>query len=149
MSETEKHIDAAIQLEQKGIEFYSDMTEKSEHEYAKLMFKRLADDEKDHKSVLEALKQKLPESSEKAESLEPINADEIFSKREENLEFTKDYASALAFAVETEEESIKVYEKLRDTSEEMKDIFEMLVKFEQGHKEVLEIELEYVESVMG
>lgn len=149
-----KHLDAAIQLEQEGVKKYTEFSKETQNYYGKLMFERLTIEEEKHALILESWKEKLDKmqlEKEFAETtkLESINAVEIFPTTARTTKgITKDYISALTYAIDIEEKSSHFYKELEQLAEnlELKKLFEDLSKFEQEHVHLLKTELDFVQS---
>lgn len=140
----------AISIEIYGREYYSIFSELVEDEKAKSIFRGLARDEAEHRELLEKEYKKIAgkpidlkvldeENREKArrifpESLEPMGIGE-----------TKD---VLTLGIRTEKRSIELYSKSAQKTDikSSKDLFLKLVHFEEGHKEILEDALYYLEQ---
>ncbi len=141
----------AISIEIYGKEYYSIFGELIEDEKAKSLFRGLARDEGEHRSLIEKEYIKVTgkpfdvgvldeENKRKArlvfpESLEPMEIEE-----------TKDI---LKLGIRTEERSIELYSSSaqnQDIARSSKDLFLKLVDFEKEHKRTLEDALYYLDQ---
>ena len=140
----------AISIEIYGREYYSIFSELVEDEKAQAIFRGLARDESEHREWLEKEYKKLSgkpldigvldeENREKArrifpESLEPMGIAE-----------TRD---VLTLGIRTEKRSIELYSESAGKTDikSARDLFLKLVRFEEGHKKILEDALYYLEQ---
>lgn len=152
--EMKKHIDAAIKLEQQGIQKYTDFSKKTQNYYGKLMFERLAMEEEKHALILESWREKLDNLRTEKEfnettKLTSIKAEDIFPTRKKDKKgITKDYISALIYAIDIEEKAFDFYKELEHIAEDpkLKQLFKDLSKFEQEHMKLFKSELDFAQS---
>jgi len=81
--------------------------------------------------------------------LTSIKADDIFpAKNKTKKGITRDYISALTYAINIEEKSYNFYKELEQMTEipELKKLFKDLSKFEQEHLQLFKSELEFVQA---
>ena len=149
-----KHLDAAIKLEQKGIKKYTEFSKKTQNYYGKLMFERLALEEEKHALILESWKERLDslkveKGFDASTRLTTINASDIFpARRKDKKGITKDYITALTYAIDIEEKSYDYYKELEHITEdpELKKLFKELSKFEHEHMKLFKKELDFAQS---
>ena len=149
-----KHLNAAIRLELEGIKKYTEFAKKTKNYYGKLMFERLAMEEEKHVLLLESMKEKLdllkPEKEFKnVIELVAIKASDIFPNRKKTVSgITKDYISALSYAIEIEDKTFTFYKELEELTEEkeMKKMFGNLAHFEKEHLNLFKKELTFVKQ---
>jgi rubrerythrin len=154
MQEMLRHIDAAIKLEQEGIKKYTEFAKNSKNYYGKLMFERLAMEEEKHAIILEEWKERLSKAEPEqdlteATNLVSIKASDIFPGKDRSLKgITKDYVTALRFAVDIEDKSNHFYAELAEITadKKMSALFEDLAKFELEHLKLFKSELTFVQS---
>ncbi|NOY77171.1 MAG: ferritin family protein [Calditrichaeota bacterium] len=144
----------AIQLEKNGLETYLRYARQTQDLAGKNMFIVLANDEFDHMNLLEGILQKI----EKDESLQDVKVDHsvietVIPKLRDKDVQTKgtegqDQLSALRVAVDLERDSIKLYEAIRDKTDdpEVKRIAQRLVEMEDSHYQLIQAE---IDSIMG
>jgi rubrerythrin len=149
-----KHLNAGIKLEQEGLNKYNQFAKKTKNYYGKLMFERLALEEEKHVLVLESWKEKLdnlePEKEFKeVTELVSIKPADIFPDRKKtDSGITKDYLSALSYALEIEDKTYVFYKELEELVEEkeLKKMFGNLAQFEKEHLILFKKELEFVKK---
>lgn len=149
-----KHLTAAIKLEQEGVKKYTEFSKKTKNYYGKLMFERLSIEEEKHALILESWKEKLDSLRIEKEfaqvaTLTSIKARDIFPVRKKaTTGITKDYITALAYAINIEEKSYTFYKELEQMTDipELKQLFSDLSKFEHEHLNLFKSELEFVQS---
>ena len=149
MKSVEEILATAIEFEKFGVEYYTKFQELVGDEKAKALMRSLASDEKEHASILDkqlkALGGKAPAVSQK--TLDK-GLSEIFpGKAKKNSIAVTDSISAIKMGIGTEERSYSYYSKnAKSVDRRLKDIFEKLAKMEQGHRELLEENLRYLEN---
>lgn len=141
-----KGLQKAIEFEQSGHYFYLMAAESMKDSKGKKLFKKLADEELDHKKFLEVQYKSILKSGKtdpKAQLKNGIDLSgesPLFSdglrKRIKDAHFE---VSALAIAINLELNSIKHYksEAKVATESKVKKFFESLVKWETGHYDAL------------
>ena len=149
MKSVEEILVAAIEFEKFGVEYYTKFQELVGDEKAKALMRSLANDEKEHAEILgkqlKALGGKAPAVSQK--SVEKGLAEIFHNRAKKNAIEVTDSISAIKVGIKTEENSINYYSKnSKSVDGKLRDIFEKLVKMEQGHKEILEENLRYLEN---
>lgn len=140
----------AIAIEIYGREYYSIFSDLMRDEVPKKIFRKLSEDENEHREILEKEYKKITgrsmdigtlneESREKArrifpESLEPLSITE-----------SKDI---LKLGIRTEERSIELYSMSAERTDRKsgKDLFLKLVHFEEEHRDKLIDALKYLEQ---
>lgn len=149
MANVKEIIAAAIEFERFGAEYYVRFHELVGDPKAKPLMKGLAEDEKEHASILENELKKLG-GAVKAASKASVEKglSEIFPEKIEKGSIpTKDAVSALKLGIRTEERSIDYYSKnAKAGGPALKDIFSKLEKMERGHKSLLEENLRMLED---
>ena len=149
MSDVKQILAAAIEFERFGTEYYKRFHELVKDEKAKPLMKGLAEDEKEHASVLEKELTRLG-GKFKAPSKEILEKGlrEIFPEKvKANAIETGDAVSALKLGIRTEQRSIEFYSKNAAVAgPALKKIFENLEIMERGHKNLLEENLKYLED---
>lgn len=132
--EIKKIIQGAINDEIESYEFYSSAAEKVKTQSVKDIFKKLAEDEKNHKVYLEEF------LNSKAENITVVNDEDyaIAEEIEDDIALTTDmsFVDAIKLAIKKEETAMKKYKGLADicSNEEIKNIFLGLCDMEQMHK---------------
>jgi rubrerythrin len=133
-------IATAIEFERFGKEFYMRFHELVKDPKAKALMKGLAHDEEEHAELLtkelRALGGDVPKPSRKAveEGLEKIFPHKTLK---DSIE-TRDAISAIKLGIETEQRSIEFYSThAGSATDDLKAVFEMLVKMEKGHLQLL------------
>lgn len=149
MADVKQIIAAAIEFEQFGHEYYSRFRELVKDEKARALMRSLAEDEKEHASILSkelaALggRAKKPTKDDIAKGLS-----EIFPKgaRKGSIAL-EDAVSALKLGIGTEERSIAYYSKnASKAGPKVRKVFEKLEAMERGHLNLLTENLRYLED---
>jgi len=138
----------AISIEIYGKEYYSIFSELVEEEKAKLIFKRLAGDEGDHRVLLEKEYRKVSGKSFEAGVMPEKNrekARQVFPESLEPMTITETQ-EALKLGIRTEERSIELYSNSAQETgiRSSKNLFLTLVDFEKEPKKILEDALYYL-----
>ena len=130
-------LEMAIEREVEAYEFYSAVAAKDLDPFLKKLFTELAEEEADHKKILEAFI-KNPEKPLHFKQTKDYKVAETVD--EPALSIAMKPADALALAMKREEEAMDLYNEFAEASEteEQKAIFIELAKMEQGHKTRLE-----------
>ncbi len=140
----------AISIEIYGMEYYSIFSELVEDDNAKSVFRGLARDEGEHRSLLENQYKKIAGKPVELRELDEENRNKAKRVFPESLEpmgigETRD---VLTLGIRTEKRSIELYstgaEKIDNKSS--KELFLKLARFEEGHKKILEDALYYLEQ---
>jgi rubrerythrin len=141
MFEVDDIVRFAIRIEENGEAFYREAERSAKDEGARRLFKRLADDELEHKQVfqrmLDAMGDPPPEESYKGEYMsylrDHIDAKAVFS-RDAHLSAVADARSALDFAIQRELDALHFYEEMkRVVPERHFDVLDAIVGEERKH----------------
>ena len=137
-------LDFAIDLEQKAVEFYEDLSTRSENEAMADVFKQFANEERGHKARLQKIK--ASESYEfKEEKVNDLHIADYMVKVE--ISPTMTYKDALILAMKREKSAYKLYsDMVALVPANLKKVFQNLAQEEAKHK--LRFELEYDEWVL-
>jgi len=138
-------LDFAINEEQKAIDFYNILAEKSTNDDVKTVFIDFVKEEMNHKARLEKIK------AEKQFTIEDkVIADLKIADYLVSAKITSDmkYEDALVIAMKKEKAAFKLYMDLAEKAPnaKMKSVFISLAQEESKHK--LKFEIEYDEFVM-
>lgn len=142
----------AIQTEIDGRNFYTQFAQQTRDEEARAMFERLAQDEVKHLEILQAARETLETKGEWTQypGMDPVAVPgaPIFSRErvEQNiLDYTSDL-SALRMAYLIEKDAVDFYQRaLEETADPRgKQMFQDLMKMEQGHLDLLQGEYEFL-----
>lgn len=148
----------AMQSEEEGYNFYSELSEKSENRLVKETFNKFAMDEVYHKKVINNFYESLTDgkepdihfSSENEGSLQ--KAKTIFENAEEKIgesaRADADVVEPYKLAVKFERDGVDFYNKLRGKSKNSKTIklYDYLTQMEAAHKEILDNMIDYLEN---
>ena len=139
-------LDFAIQLEEKAIKFYGDLSEKVRSPVVKQVCLDLKAEEEKHKIKLLEVKEQEIENF----TVTPINDLEL-AELLQDIDFTKNdfsYQQALTLAMKREKFSAELYTKLATEAQDsqLKDLFAFLAQEEKSHKH--KIESEYDEIIL-
>ena len=151
---TTKHdiIEAAIQLERDGHQFYLGLAAKASSDLARQMFESLADDELVH---IEWIERELAPGEEVAVGAKKKTYDRlrgIFADVPEELRnaaaSSEDDIEAVNSAIRMEEESRAAYLKWADDtdSDDLRNLCSVLADQERFHREALENTIQYLQS---
>ena len=147
----EEVVQAAIQLEKDGKDFYLAAAGKTGSNLAKKMFEGLAADEERHMAWIENLSSDgaTAGSANRAtyDALRPIFADAPAETRMA-AEMSEDDLSAIDVAIGMEEKSIAAYQEwaAEDSDENVQKLCAALVGQEQFHKQMLENTKTYLDK---
>ena len=149
--EEKEAVERAALIEQNGFAFYMGLAEKTKNADAARVFKKLADDERKHKRLLE--EKFFPEAGfpdivtdEEIEIEKFVEAEGVPDLFTRNIDMDKlidlidDDNKAVLIALETERHSAKYFEALSEKakSEEAKKFYLHLAEEERGHVKELE-----------
>lgn len=149
MTDVKEILAAAIEFERFGIEYYSRFNQLVSDDKAKALMRSLSNDEREHESILEkelkAIGGGVPKPPK--DMLEK-GLGEIFPKGPKGDAIdVKDAISAIKVGIETEQRSIDFYSKNAAAGgPALEDIFSRLRKMEEGHKDLLEENLRYLQN---
>ncbi len=143
---------AGIEVEKFGAEFYTRTSPAVRDKNGSLLLKGLGEDEKKHRKYLEMQMLRLAPGLD-PQTVEPENKyigripGEMFMPPGGGTFFTPDdEIKALEIGIQVEKNSIEMYSEARDLvrEPELKEIFGRLVRWEEGHRDVLEENLHYL-----
>lgn len=136
-SEFKRIIEFAINNEMEAYAFYRDVSERMQDPHLKGMFMGFAEEEKRHKEVLEGFLSMGPEDLHFPETTD-YKLSETVDKPTLSTEMHP--ADAIALAMKNEEEAMKFYTDLADSSKDpsMQRIFHELAAMEGSHKQKME-----------
>jgi len=146
----DEFLNTAIQFERDGFDFYTGAATKAVSDLAKAVFESLAQDELRHIGFLKTLSAGeatvRSESQALAERLRPIFKAASEAVREA-AEVAVDDVEALNLGVERENAAVRAYTDAAQAAEpgEFRHLCEVLVGVEQGHRQLLENVIEYLE----
>lgn len=133
-------LEYAINMEKDGEKYYREQAEINENNRLKVVCNLLADEEKKHAQILENIKNNLEYKIVESDFISIIKnvfADvkdiKVSGKQHPQLNFYR-------IASDMEKESIDLYKEFQSkaTTDEEKDVFELLVIQERQHLEILE-----------
>lgn len=134
----------AIIMEIAGLQFFLTAAEKTTSKKAREMFRQLAEDEVEHKNILEKMMKKIASGEGKietpeAESHVQLDHPVIGQELRESLKSTWFDSSALNIGVMLEQRAVNFYTEERDKTDdsELRELFDWLIKWEQGHLNAL------------
>ena len=156
-----KALEASIEMEESGREFYLKAAKRSANEYGKRIFESLADDETRHIVAIKGYCENLAKKNEtpKLCAVMPkhksITERIIFGKREAELlkkvSPDADELKAYEIAMEMENDGYKFYKdtlkSLSDTN--AKELYEFLLSEEESHYELISSTYEYFKNPSG
>ncbi|MDI9369663.1 MAG: ferritin family protein [Synergistaceae bacterium] len=135
--EYEKILRMAIESEVEAYEFYKDAAAKVTDAVLKDTFEELAEEEVDHKLLLEGY---LADKGRKMNFKAPDDYKVSETVELQTLSTDIAFKDAIALAMKKEQEAMELYRSFADMSEtaEQKEAFLQLATMEQGHKSRLE-----------
>ena len=130
-------LDFAIDKEQGAYDFYTEWSEKLEHEAIRQVFREFAVEELRHRDLITDVKEGKRELK-LDEKVKDLKITDYFI--EVNASTAMNYQDALQFAIQAEKGSIELYRHLADRakSNNIYNLFESLVQEETKHKIRLE-----------
>ena len=136
IEEYRKIISMAVGNEVAAYEFYKKVSDTTKDASLKNIFNEMAEEEKKHQHFLEGFLSKK----------RPMHFADVTDYRvsetteKPKLSITMKPSDAIALAMKEEEEAMRMYQALADSSTnlEQKDMFQALAKMEKGHKAKLE-----------
>jgi rubrerythrin len=131
----------AITMEKDGEAYYRSQAAKNDGNALKVIFEMLADDEAKHARILQEMLDDFPYDLESANNLQ--NHMNLFLTAKDYCETVAGQASQVELyhtALDKEKQSIDLYASLQDkaTDDVSHQLFEFLVKEENGHYRLLE-----------
>jgi rubrerythrin len=135
----------AIRKEAEAYNLYTTYSQLSKNPGTKVMFEELAKEEQKHREILQGVEQK-DVSEYKLETIPDLKIGDFVDEQEFNPDM--DYASALRLAIKREEHAFRLYNHIREGTEnpELSKVFSVLAQEESKHK--LRLETEYDENVL-
>lgn len=150
MSDIKEVLAAAIEFERFGQEYYKRFHELVKDEKAGLLMKSLANDEKEHETILTSELAKLGGSpATPSKELLEKGVAEIFPPDAKTDTLSKaDTVSAIEVGIGTEQRSIDFYAQQAASAgaPRLRTVFEMLRQMEQGHLELLKENLHHLKD---
>ncbi|TKJ37950.1 hypothetical protein CEE37_13380 [candidate division LCP-89 bacterium B3_LCP] len=149
----------ALKTEQDGYAYYSDASSRTNHAVAKRFFASLADDEKEHISLIKEFHASMQESPEGSEvQLPDLPGDPrkslvtIFEEAKKEIDHNVPADTGILgvyrHAMDLEDKAAKYYEQRRDASpfERARKFFDWLFHFENYHYQMISDSLSYLEN---
>ena len=149
MADAKQILAAAIEFERFGVEYYMRFNQLVADDKGKVLMKSLSNDEKDHASILEKeLKALGGNFVAPPKEMVEKGLGAIFPKSVKKNSITaNDSVAAIKVGIQTEQNSIDFYSKNgKAAGPGLKGIFAKLQKMEEGHKELLEENLRYLQN---
>ncbi|MBD3371917.1 MAG: rubrerythrin [Candidatus Coatesbacteria bacterium] len=145
-SSVDEVLDFAIQREQESVEFYTDLAGRVSRPQMKEVFLQFADEERNHKAKLQAVKQGKTLIPAEGNVTDLKIADYVV---EVEVKEQMDYQEALIVAMKKEKAAYKLYSKLATLAEDegLQQTFRALAQEEAKHK--LRFEVEYDDNVLS
>ena len=132
---------AAIEMETDLEKYYLKQAKINKGNELEQIFTMLANDEKEHASILRSKLEEIDYSLEDSKSLQETK--DLFKNMEDfNLDIKElpSQLDSLRFALDMEKKSIDAYKKMQTESdnEDAKEVFEFLIRQEKKHFEIIE-----------
>ncbi|MGR3319310.1 MAG: ferritin family protein [Candidatus Anammoxibacter sp.] len=148
----------AIKTEEDGYNFYKKGAEEAKSRLVKETFKSFAEDEQKHKLAIEKFYNSL-EKNERFQVREIFGvcssrslARSIFEKADEkvgeSVKAESDVVEPYKMASKLESDGIEFYKNLSNTvtNESEKELYRLLMRMEESHKEILDNMIEYLDN---
>ena len=143
-------IKTAIQMEEEGHAFYMKAAAETQNEMGKKMFQQLAKDELEHKQTFSAMFDKVADPATwrklvaSTRGIKELPAFRELSKEQKRSKGMADDANVLRIGMDTEDKSIKHYQKAaKETKDpQAKTIFTNIAQQEEYHYNLLQAELD-------
>jgi rubrerythrin len=145
LSNFQEILNFAISKEEKAIDAYGTMSEKTKAPGLKELLIELQEEERNHKKLLEGISDQKIQSFEIKEVPDLKITDYLL---EEAPTEDMNFQDLLIFAAKKEQEAVDLYTNLESNAkdEELKKLFQFLIQQEKTHK--LKLEKEYDEHVL-
>jgi rubrerythrin len=145
LSNFQEILNFAISKEEKAIDAYGTMSEKTKAPGLKELLIELQEEERNHKKLLEGISDQKIQSFEIKEVPDLKITDYLV---EEAPTEDMNFQDLLIFAAKKEQEAVDLYTNLESNAkdEELKKLFQFLIQQEKTHK--LKLEKEYDEHVL-
>jgi rubrerythrin len=141
-------IDISLKMETDAVEFYTKAADRTDHPVGKKMFLSIADDERRHIDMLNALLKGMHLSHKDVNPMAEIRTvfQQMKDQMQQQVRATTDEIEALTMAMRMEQESYDYYEKMSREAPDPKsrDLFARLVKEEQQHYEIFSNTLSFL-----
>ncbi len=138
----------ARKMETDAVEFYSQASEKSSHPIGKKMFLSIAEDEKRHVRMIDAIIKGMGLTEDNIDPMENVKSifDENKDAMQERIASTEDDLEALKIAMEMEAKGRDFYGKSAEeaTDDNSRALFERLFKEEEKHFAIFENTYSYL-----
>jgi len=153
-SELEKVLKAAIEIEDKGMAAFTKYAEETKDENGKKMFLRLAEDEKEHRTILEDWLKNIQEGGTlKKIEIPQTELEKVVPDLRERVKETRKASGpgetdALESALELERKASSFFRENADKVNDpaAKALFLRLAEWEDTHYELIQAEIDYVKN---
>jgi rubrerythrin len=141
--------DFAIQMEEDGRKFYEKLAEEASEPELKSIFRLLADEERKHRDIFQAMKN--GEDPANADSKNLVKVKSAFQKlldKKDTLSILRQDPDGYRHSIKTEEEYIKLYEDLakKEKNEHTAKLLLKIAEEERQHLSIMENIFDFVES---
>jgi len=145
--ELNRHLKAALSLENEGVYMYNKLTKDTNNHHAKLFFEKMVTEELKHADFIKRLQKQLESNDtiteENISELETIKP-KVINDLKDKEKVKADYINAINSVVEFEKRAEKFYRELETkTKGNAQRIFQILANFEKSHVTILTTELDY------
>lgn len=140
-------LDYAIQEEENAVKLYSELAAKMDNPEVKQALETFAEEERQHKAKLEAVKRGEEKLLGKMPSAQAMGMADILVKSDDSPDM--DYADILVLAMRKEKAAFRMYSALAEeaATEEVAKLFRDLAAEEANHK--VRFEIEYDDWMSG
>lgn len=141
-------IDISLKMETDAVKFYTEAAERTSHVVGKKMFLSIAEDEKRHIDMLNALLKGMEVTHKDFNPMEKIRTvfEELKDQMRERVQATTTETEALELALKMEKEGVEFYRKVaaESTDAKSRDLFERLIREEEKHYEIFSNTLDFL-----
>ncbi len=141
-------IDISLKMETDAVKFYTEAAERTSHVVGKRMFLSIAEDEKRHIDMLNALIKGMGITHGDINPMDKIRTvfEELKDRMVERVQATTTEAEALETAMKMEKEGLEFYRKTAAEAPDprSRELFEKLIKEEEKHYEIFSNTLDFL-----
>jgi rubrerythrin len=141
-------IDISLKMETDAVKFYTEAAERTSHVVGKRMFLSIAEDEKRHIDMLNALIKGMEITHRDINPMDKIRTvfEELKDRMVERVQATTTETEALETAMKMEKEGLEFYRKNAAEAPDprSRELFEKLIKEEEKHYEIFSNTLDFL-----
>ncbi len=141
--------DFAIRMEEDGMKLYGKLAEEANEPELKTIFNLLAEEERKHRDIFEAMKKGENPSAADSIALEKArNAFRKLMERKDPLEILRKDPDGYRYSIKAEEDFIRLYEDLaeKEKNGHVANLLRRIAEEERRHLNIMENIFDFVES---